>query len=710
MIEAKNISYNYANKDIFENASCKLPSNGVILLLGDNGVGKTTFFKLIMGELKLKKGYIKINNILINENVSKKNLDLIKDNVAYVSQKDDFIDFLNAQENANIKNLLEHKKNSKLSLLDNDIYNKKNKNQLSNGEKVMISLQRAINDDKKIILLDEATDFLDNKNTHKIIKIIKKMAMDKLIVIISHDERVIKEFDKKIIIDEKKITQNFCFNYSINEIPSFSASRKSIFQISKKLLKKNFLVLFLSILLFTLFNSITLFGFNTITYSFDESIKQAISEGYYSYTKEYNDVYIDNINLSNTLKSNSLLSKNDLELIDQNFIIDYCQKFGILISKKIQSNGKIRITNDVYTKALKQGKIEDEKIKIHIYYYNAYLFLPFEILDEEFFIDGYDMMINYDDFKTLSCDSPISISCALWENEKIKYNNKDQLLDFFTNKSKIAFISPSTYEKKYNVKLTKIINENEIYISKYLSKYFTSSNLKFFDFKNYDLGKYDTSIIDLNDVFPNDTKICFQNDICDFLTSNEVLISEKSIELINKFVFDYTEPLIYVNDSNKDNYIYFLINNDLKVVEVASVDSKYSLHHLYLWERELKNDLWFWIIIYSFIFILDKCIICIYSFSYKKSNINNIRVMNNYLSNNKNIVLFSLPFLIGECVSIFFSFFIGKLLIEFFYESLKYNIPFIKYNIYGLFLSVIIISLDFILFYLILKNKKDIFI
>lgn len=708
MIEANSICYRYATKDIFESASCKLPSHGTVLLLGDNGAGKTTFFRLLLGELKLEKGSIKINHILIDGTVSKKALDSVKETVAYVAQEDDFVDFLNAEENVSVHSMLQSKKTNRLSLLDHDSYCRKNKNQLSNGEKVILSLERAINDNKTIILLDEATDFLDNENTKKIIEIIKKMSKDKLVVIISHDERILEAFDQRICIEEKKLVQNFCCDDSGDEIPSVSASRKRIVPISKKLLKKNGFVLFLSTVLFTLFNSITFFGFNTVTYPFDESVRQSVGTGYYSYGKEYKDVYIENINLYNALRPYSMLSKDELDLIHQNFEIDYCKKFGILTSKQIASDGRIRITDSVYTTALQRGKIENDMITIHLYYYNADICLPYEILNERYFIDGYELMMNDDDFKATVCDSSISVSCALWENETIRYDNKEHLLDFFSNKSKIAFLSPSVYEKKYHVTLPKEINENEMYISNYLSRYYTSRNVNFFDFKQYDLGVYDTSVIDLNDIFPDDTNLCLQDDICNCLAPNEVLISEKNMKLVNRAVFAYADPLIYVDDSNRDDYVNFSVRNGLEVSQATPfIVEKYSTHHLYLWKMDFQENVWFWAMIYAFIFILDKCIICIYGMSYKKSNRSNMRVLSHYLSKDKNTLLFSFPFLIGECISVIFSAFIGSCLLGLLNESLKYNIPPIRYNLYGLLLSGIAVFLDFLLFYLILRNQRD---
>lgn len=172
MIKVNNISFKYFDNIIFNNASFSLPSKGVFLLKGNNGSGKTTLFKIIFGKLKLNNGSIQIDNLMINNKTSNETLKTIKNNILYIPQEGDFIDFLNAKENANLDKMLEKNKSYSLSFLNNKEFENKNINQLSNGEKILISLEKLINTKKKIVLLDEITDYIDSNNTKKIIDII----------------------------------------------------------------------------------------------------------------------------------------------------------------------------------------------------------------------------------------------------------------------------------------------------------------------------------------------------------------------------------------------------------------------------------------------------------------------------------------------------------------------------------------------------------
>ena len=64
----KNISFSYHNNEIFNNLSFEIHKGEKIAVVGENGVGKTTLIKLLLGILKAQEGIILINGIPMNEN------------------------------------------------------------------------------------------------------------------------------------------------------------------------------------------------------------------------------------------------------------------------------------------------------------------------------------------------------------------------------------------------------------------------------------------------------------------------------------------------------------------------------------------------------------------------------------------------------------------------------------------------------------------
>ena len=150
MIVINDLTFGYKNKLIFNQASLILPDKGVIILKGDNGSGKSTLLKIISGELINDDIKLEYNHITIDE----KSKDYLTSRITYISQTNNFVSFLNASENASLNDLINKKGIKPLTLLDDNKFKNKKETQLSNGEKVLITLERAINENKDIILLD----------------------------------------------------------------------------------------------------------------------------------------------------------------------------------------------------------------------------------------------------------------------------------------------------------------------------------------------------------------------------------------------------------------------------------------------------------------------------------------------------------------------------------------------------------------------------
>ena len=148
------------------------------------------------------------------------------------------------------------------------------------------------------------------------------------------------------------------------------------------------------------------------------------------------------------------------------------------------------------------------------------------------------MMMNINDFNDLICNYGISINYSLWENPIINYN-QENIKSFFSNSSKLTFISPKIYERKYGENLNFRIDDNEIIISDNLFKYYIPGELNFFPFNAYELGCYDTSIIDYNSIFGKKMTLQKNESVAKMLSPNEVIISENLFDKLNKFVFNY---------------------------------------------------------------------------------------------------------------------------------------------------------------------------
>jgi len=174
-----------------------LKSGEVHILVGKNGAGKSTLLKTITKQEKLLKGDILINNTSLNvlrENAIAHHLSFVGSTFPEI----DFmsvIDFIGLGRTPHTNALGRHSELDKqkiddaIAALEIEQLRDKFTSELSDGERQMVSIARAIAQETKIILLDEPTAFLDYANKLKVLNLLKKIAveMDKCIILSSHD-------------------------------------------------------------------------------------------------------------------------------------------------------------------------------------------------------------------------------------------------------------------------------------------------------------------------------------------------------------------------------------------------------------------------------------------------------------------------------------------------------------------------------------------
>lgn len=192
----KDVSFSYdENKNfIFENLNLEIKRGQLIKILGNSGKGKSTFLNMLSGLLNIKSGSIEFYN-----NQKKLSKDVVKNLFAYVPQQTFILDGSIKDNilfgaNENIKKL---KKCIEEANLDEWIHSCPNGYDsscgegginLSGGQKQRIAIARALYADKPILLFDEITNNLDNKNENKIVDTINKLKESKTILFITHKD------------------------------------------------------------------------------------------------------------------------------------------------------------------------------------------------------------------------------------------------------------------------------------------------------------------------------------------------------------------------------------------------------------------------------------------------------------------------------------------------------------------------------------------
>ena len=206
----KNLYFKYPNKDDFviKKLNLKLQKGKSYLLFGKSGIGKSTFVEIILGLLKPTKGSIFVDNINIKNKILQWQRSL-----SYVPQNANLIDetLLNNVTLFSNLNDSSYKINEIIELMglktlsNNQNFIGESGKKLSGGQIQRVAIARALFKDSEVLIIDEGTAGLDNKNEIEIIKKIINFKKDIIILFISHKKSLKKYFDYFLEFKNKKI-------------------------------------------------------------------------------------------------------------------------------------------------------------------------------------------------------------------------------------------------------------------------------------------------------------------------------------------------------------------------------------------------------------------------------------------------------------------------------------------------------------------------
>jgi len=204
-IRQANIGY---DKTLISNAHADLKLGDVCLLIGNNGVGKTTLIKSILQQASLLNGEILINQ----KNIKDLSVKETAENIAVVFSKSNVPQYYTVEDLISLGKYIyypfyfELKKEDRdeishiIDELDLAQYRHTLLKNLSDGNLQKAFIGRAIAQNSPVIILDEPTTHLDEKNKLIILKTLRRLAKEqhKIILFSSHDWRLAKEFADKI--------------------------------------------------------------------------------------------------------------------------------------------------------------------------------------------------------------------------------------------------------------------------------------------------------------------------------------------------------------------------------------------------------------------------------------------------------------------------------------------------------------------------------
>ena len=211
----KNLEFSYSNNKIFENLNLFIKERSKIAIIGKNGTGKTTFADLLCGFLKANNGDIFIGNEKIGEN------DYINFSSYLVKLEQTPIIFddtlknnlLLAKNSASEEELIDCLKKTGMCKWFRNLQKGLNTNllesggNLSGGQKQRLALSRLILLNPKIIILDEFTSSIDEKDTAWFYENISTIFPNSTIIAITHNLNMLSHFDKVYLLENKTLKE-----------------------------------------------------------------------------------------------------------------------------------------------------------------------------------------------------------------------------------------------------------------------------------------------------------------------------------------------------------------------------------------------------------------------------------------------------------------------------------------------------------------------
>ena len=211
MLQIHSISKKYKTGDLvqtaLDNVSLNLRDNEFVAILGPSGSGKTTLLNIIGGLDRYDSGDLIINNVS-TKNYKDRDWDTYRNHtIGFVFQSYNLIPHQTVLANVELALTIggisrSQRRKRALEALDKvglkDQAHKK-PNQMSGGQMQRVAIARALVNNPDIVLADEPTGALDTKTSVQVMDLLKQVAKDRLVVMVTHNPELANEYANRII-------------------------------------------------------------------------------------------------------------------------------------------------------------------------------------------------------------------------------------------------------------------------------------------------------------------------------------------------------------------------------------------------------------------------------------------------------------------------------------------------------------------------------
>ena len=418
MIKLQNVSKYYASGDNnvslgLHNVSLEMNKGEIIGVVGESGSGKSTFLNVISMLDTFEDGEIFYDGVPASSLNQEEIGEFRKQHIGFIFQNYNLIDSYTVLQNVLMPLLIkgvtgkEAKEKAKEIIkkvgLEHRMHHKGTK--LSGGEKQRCVIARALASDSEILACDEPTGNLDSKTGREIIELIRDVAKDKLVIIVTHNYDELKDIitrrltfaDGNLIEDVNLKEADECEN-KLNEPVDYKFSfREKVKLSSKDILStpKRSILSFLIFLAISAFVAYLYTGLITYTDSYADNgiYKNVCKDRYVVFSKDDNPINYDD------LASYNYYSQASVE--DQSFYIrnagGYSDSCYIRFSKPINKIKKGRLPENeneivigIPTNSITNYYDEEVELKLSSYSYSYIDFQEYNKMNnKKFKVVGY---------------------------------------------------------------------------------------------------------------------------------------------------------------------------------------------------------------------------------------------------------------------------------------------------------------------------------
>ena len=221
MLQLKNVCKKYVTggftQTALDNVSLNLRDNEFVAILGPSGSGKTTLLNIIGGLDRYDTGDLIINGVSTKKYKDRDWDSYRNHSVGFVFQSYNLIPHQTVLQNVELALTIGGVSADKRRQLALDALDKvglkdqshKKPNQMSGGQMQRVAIARALVNDPQILLADEPTGALDTKTSVQVMDLLKEVANDRLVVMVTHNPELAEQYSNRIVrLKDGRITDD----------------------------------------------------------------------------------------------------------------------------------------------------------------------------------------------------------------------------------------------------------------------------------------------------------------------------------------------------------------------------------------------------------------------------------------------------------------------------------------------------------------------